>query len=244
MIRQDEISIIGGKSYKLSMDAHALEEKTIEVSVAGQKFEVPLTKERDTYYFKVEVPQDVDKVNLEILLGTPGTTYIDNVRMYEHDKIINGNFTNETVGYEIYIDESADATYLVDELSEGGALGFDIFETTDADYKIQLMQKNIRLEKGKWYTVSFDAKTSLNRDVKLEMKKNGQPGEEVTSYMEPQIYSVNLAKLTYSHTFQMEEETDENAVLSILLGAVSGNEINRKHTIFLDNISIGEVEAP
>jgi len=67
MIRQDEISIIGGKSYKLSMDAHALEEKTIEVSVAGQKFEVPLTKERDTYYFKVEVPQDVDKVNLEIL---------------------------------------------------------------------------------------------------------------------------------------------------------------------------------
>ncbi len=244
MIRQDEISIIGGKSYKLSMDAYALEEKAIEVLIAGQIFEVPLTTEKQTYQFKVEVPEDIDKVNLEILLGTPGTTYIDNVRMYEHDKIINGNFTNETVGYEIYIAEDAIATYLVDELSEGGALGFDIFETTDADWKIQLMQKNIRLEKGKWYTVSFDAKTSLNRDVKLEMKKDGQPGEEVTAYMEPQIYSANLAKLTYSHTFKMEEETDANAVLSISLGAVSGNVIEKKHTLFFDNISIEEVEAP
>lgn len=243
-VKQDEISVFGGRSYKLSMNAYALEEKVIGVTVGGQSFEVPLTKEKQKYQFKVDVSADSNQVNLEILLGTPGTTYIDNVRMYEYDKIINGNFTNETVGYEIYIAEDAEATYLVDELSEGGALGFDIFNTTDADYKIQLMQKNIRLEKGKYYKVSFDAKTSFNRDVKLEMRKDGQPGAETLLYMEPQIYSVNLAKLPYTYTFQMTEETDENAVLSISLGAVSENVIDKKHTVFFDNISIEEVETP
>ena len=69
----------------------------------------------------------------------------------------------------------------MDELTEGGALGIDIVNTTDEAWKIQLLQKNIYLEKGKWYTVSFDAKTSLNRDVKLEMKKDGLPGEETIS---------------------------------------------------------------
>lgn len=243
-VKQDAIEIVGGKLYKLSMDAYALEEKTIRVRIAGEEFEVPVTTQKDTYYFSVETREEDETVDLEILLGAPGTTYIDNVRMYEHDRIINGNFTNETVGYEIYIAEDANASYLVDELTEGGALGFDIFETTDTDWKIQLMQKNIRLEKGKWYTVSFDAKTSLNRDVKLEMKKDGQPGEKTTAYMEEQIYGLNLADLTYSHTFQMKEETDENAVLSISLGAVSGNEISKKHTLFFDNISIQEVDAP
>ena len=169
---------------------------------------------------------------------------MDNVRMYEHDKIINGNFTNETVGYEVFVDSDAVATYLVDELSEGGALGFDIFDTTDEEWKIQLMQKNIQLEKGKWYRVSFDAKTSLNRDVKLELKQDGAQGEETTAYMEDQICALSLAYITFDHTFQMTEDTDENAVLSISLGAVSDRVIDKKHTIFIDNITIEEVDAP
>ena len=39
----------------------------------------------------------------------------------------------------------------------------------------------------------------------------------------------------------MEAETDENAVLCISLGAVSGKKIDKRHTVFIDNISIEEV---
>lgn len=243
-VKQSLLSIEGGKSYKLSLDTYAEEEKTISLNIAGQTYEVPVTKEKENYQFTVTIPEGETQAELELLLGAAGTTYIDNVRMYEHDKIINGNFTNETVGYEIYIDEDAEVAYLVDELTEGGALGVDIFETTDEDWKIQLMQKNIQLEKGKWYTVSFDAKTSLNRDVKLELKKDGEPGEETISYSGEQIYGVSLGYITFSHTFKMEEETDENAVLSLSLGAVSDKQISKKHTLFIDNITLEEVEAP
>lgn len=243
-ITQSLLSLEGGKSYKLSLNAYAEEEKMIAVKIAGQTFDVPITKEKGNYQYTVTIPDGETKTQLEILLGAAGTTYMDNVRMYEHDKIINGNFTNETVGYEVFVDSDAVATYLVDELSEGGALGFDIFDTTDEEWKIQLMQKNIQLEKGKWYRVSFDAKTSLNRDVKLELKQDGAQGEETTAYMEDQICALSLAYITFDHTFQMTEDTDENAVLSISLGAVSDRVIDKKHTIFIDNITIEEVDAP
>ncbi len=243
-ITQSLLALEGGKSYKLSLNAYAEEEKIIGIKIAGQTFEVPLTKEKGTYHYTVSIPDGETQAQLEILLGAVGTTYMDNVRMYEHDKIINGNFTNETVGYEVFVDSDAIATYLVDELSEGGALGFDIFNTTDEEWKIQLKQKNIRLEKGKWYKVSFDAKTSLNRDVKLELKADGAQGEETTDYMDAQTYKLSLAYITFDHTFQMTEDTDENAVLSISLGAVSDRVIDKKHTIFIDNITIEEVDAP
>ena len=38
----------------------------------------------------------------------------------------------------------------------------------------------------------------------------------------------------------MEEDTDENAVLAICLGNVSDNHIQKKHTIFIDNIVLEE----
>ena len=40
----------------------------------------------------------------------------------------------------------------------------------------------------------------------------------------------------------MEEESDENAVLCISLGAVSDKPIEKKHTVFIDNIVIVEVD--
>lgn len=243
-VKQSLLALEGGKSYKLSMNAYAEEDKNLQLTIAGQTFEIPVTTENTKYQYTVVMPQGQTQTELEILLGAPGTTYIDNVRMYEHDKIINGNFTNETVGYEVYVDNAANATYLVDELSEGGALGFDVFETTTDDWKIQLRQENIRLEKGKWYTVAFDAKTNLNRDLKLELKADGEVSEETTAYMEEQICGVNLAYHTFEHTFQMTEETDDNAVLCISLGAVSDKQISKKHTIFIDNITIQEVDAP
>lgn len=239
-LKQSLLALEGGKSYKLFMNVYAEEEKTLQLNIAGQTFGVPVTTENTKHQFTVVMPQGQTQTELELLLGAAGTTYIDNVRMYEHDKIINGNFTNETVGYEVYVDEAANATYLVDELSEGGALGFDIFETTTDDWKIQLRQGNIRLEKGKWYRVSFDAKTNLNRDLKLEVKADGEVSEETTAYMEEQICKVNLAYHTFDCTFQMTEETDENAVLCISLGAVSDKQISKKHTIFIDNITIQE----
>ena len=240
MLVQELPLVEDGKSYKLSIEGRGTSDRIIYLRIAGQTFEAPFTTKWGTYQFNVDIPEGMTETRLEILLGVGGTTYVDNVRMYEHDKIINGNFTNETVGYEILIDESAEATYLVDELSEGGALGIDIFHTGDKAESICLIQKNINLEKGKWYNISFEAKTSLNRDICLEIRKDST--EDAVIYSDSQICSINLADVPYGHTFKMEEESDENAVLCISLGAVSDKPIEKKHTVFIDNIVIVEVD--
>ena len=242
ILKQKLPAIEGGKTYKLSLEARAEEEKTIAVRIGGQTFDVPLIKEHQKYQYIVTIPNGESSAEVEILLGVAGTTYIDNVRMYAHDKIANGNFTNETVGYDIFIAEDASASYLVDELSEGGALGFDISDTGSEEDNIQLIQKSINLEKGKCYQVSFEAKTSLNRDIKLEIKKDNEQGAEKTLYADELICKINLADVNYKQTFTMEAETDENAVVCISLGAVSGKTIDKKHTVFIDNIAIEEID--
>lgn len=244
ILKQAPLLVEGGKVYKLSLSAYAEEEKTIAVRIADQVFDLPITQKKDTYYLEIKTDSSLKETSLDILLGVAGTTYIDDVRLYECGMVANGNFTNGTVGYEIYIDETAQASYAVDELSEGGALGFDISDTADEAWKINLKQRNIRLEKGKWYQISFDAKTSLNRDVEIELRKDSLSDSERTSYSGAQVFGISKGYLTFSHTFKMEEETDENAVLCIELGNVSDSPIKKQHTVYIDNITLEEVEAP
>ena len=197
---------------------------------------IPVTTEKQQYCYEVKTSSDDKEVALEILLGASGTTYLDNIYMYEANKTMNGNFTNEVTGYEFYIDDAANATYAVDELTEGGALGFTINNIADSDDSIQLVQKNLRLEKGKTYTIQFDGKTDLNRDVKIEVKKDG----EDISYSGEAIHGLSKGYRTYSHTFTMEEETDNNAVVVIYLGKINDNTTKKTHVVYLDNINLLE----
>lgn len=53
---QPNIPMENGGHYKLSFDAYAEEEKNIAVRIAGNTFDVPLTKENTKYQFTVELP--------------------------------------------------------------------------------------------------------------------------------------------------------------------------------------------
>ena len=44
-------------------------------------------------------------------------------------------------------------------------MGFTIEDTGDQDWMIQLKQNNIRLEQGKWYKITFDAKSDKDRTI-------------------------------------------------------------------------------
>ena len=109
--------------------------------------------------------QELPDTNLAFYIKEPGVFYIDDVRIEEDSLIKNGSFNAGFAGYEAYVDSSADASYVVDSLTEDNAADFTINNTGDAAWKIQLKQNNIELEKDQWYKLTLDAKSSLARKL-------------------------------------------------------------------------------
>ena len=164
--------------------------------------------------------------NLEFLLGVAGATYINNVRIQEDGMIVNGDFVNGTVGYEIYVNESAQMTYGVDELNENSAMGFTIENTGNQDWMIQLKQNNIRLEQGKWYKITFDAKSDKDRTIMYALQRDGSSDDNWIPCSGTQKIEVNNGYHTYEHVFKMKNDTDERTILSISMGAVNGETLH------------------
>lgn len=67
--------------------------------------------------------------------------------MVEDAKIKNGSFNDSLSGYEVYVDSTAKATVVVDSLKENNALDVTVDDTGADDWRIQIKQNNVLLEK-------------------------------------------------------------------------------------------------
>ncbi len=244
IVKQDQIAITGGKTYILSFDAYAGSAKTMQAMIAGKTFESELTTVKTSYKYTFETEEGLHGSVLQFLLGAAGTTYIDNVRIQEDGMFINGDFSNGLVGYEPYVYTSGMAEFLVDSLTENDALCANITNTGSMDWYIQLKQNNITLENGKWYKITFDAKSTVDRKIMYALQKDGTSDNDWTPYSGSQIIDLTGEYQTYSITFKMQNPTDEKTIFSVSMGAVAGKEISTAHTVTLDNIVLEEVEEP
>lgn len=244
VVKQTQVALTGGKRYILSFDAYADRNETIQTKVAGQTFESSLTTVKKTYSYSLTTPKGLNGTELNFLLGMPGTIYIDNVRIREDSMLINGDFSNGMTGYEVYAYTPEDVSYVVDSLHEKNAFCIDIKNTGDQDWKIQLKQNNITLEQGKWYKISLDAKSTLNRKIMYALQRDGTNDNDWTPYSGSQQISLTDSYQTFTTTFQMTRSTDKATILSISMGAVGGLQINQEHTVTIDNIKLEETTPP
>ncbi len=244
IVKQEQIPITGNKAYTLSFDAYADGNKSMQSEIAGQTFESQLTSIKTTYRYTLQTDPSLNGSVLRFLLGQEGTIYIDNVRIQENSLLINGDFSNGLTGYEVYAYNPSDISYVVDELNEQKAACIDIKNTGDADWKIQLKQNSITLENGKWYRISMDAKSTLNRKIMYALQKDGSSDNDWTPYSGSQVIDLTNAYQTFTHEFQMTGQTDKKTILSISMGAVGGIQIGDQHTVILDNIKLEEIEKP
>lgn len=241
---QEDIAISGGKKYILSFDARADENKTIQTIVAGKTFDSALTTAKTNYKYEFETPADLSGSEIRFLLGNAGTTYIDNVCVREDCMIVNGDFSNGLLGYEVYVNDAAKVSdYIVDSLNENSAFSMDITDTGDQDWYIQLKQSGIKLEKDKWYKLSFDAKSTVDREIMYALQRDGTSDDDWTPYSGQPKAALTAGFQTFEKVFQMKSDTDANTILSISMGAVGGKQIAQKHTIVIDNINLEETEA-
>lgn len=244
IVKQDEIAITGEKNYILSFDAYGDGAGKIQAQIAGQTFTGDLTSERQSFKYTFTTGSDIKGSILQFLLGQPGTVYLDNVRIQEDSLLLNGDFSNGMTGFELYAYNSKDVSYVIDELNEDKAACIDIQNTGEQDWYIQLKQNNIKLEKGKWYRISMDVKSTMERKIMYTLQRDGTVDDNWTPYSGNQLIDLTKEYQTFSHEFEMKGETDPNTILSITMGAVDGIQISQKHTVIIDNISLEEIEEP
>lgn len=249
-VKQD-IAITGGKKYKIMFDVHADGENCfMEAGVAEKTFTLDsLTKEKQEYRNIFETGADMKSSELVLTFEKPGTYYVDNVRIQEDALLLNGDFSAGTTGYEVFVDGSAKASGSIDSLNEEGVTAFamDIEDTGDADWKIQLKQNDVKLGNGKCYRLAFDAKSTKDRQITYAIQRNGSVhkdtdgNEDWTPYVQK---TVNLTNeyTKYENLFKMTEETDEGSIFNIAMGAVGGTKITDKHTVYIDNIVLEEID--
>lgn len=238
---QTDLAIQGGKEYALSFDAQADAPRNMKILVAGQEFVADLTADKKSFSFKVTLPASITNKNLAFYLGDKGTTYLDNVRLVEDAMIKNGSFNAGFAGYEWYADSSADASSVVDSLTEDNAADITIKNTGDQDWKIQLKQNNVALEKGQWYKLTFKAKSNLPRKIRVIMQ--GLEDKKWAAYGE-NIVSLTDSYQTFEKEFMMAADTDPKAFLCFALGAVGGEVITTQHRVCIDDISLVKIDAP
>ena len=162
---------------------------------------------------------------------------------------MNGKFNAGTSGFEVYVDGSASASYVVDSQSEDNALDLDIKNTGDAEWKIQVKQGSVTLEEDQWYTLSFDIRSGMARSIQYAIQRDGSVHKDVNGKEDWTPYVQETVKLdasakdytTVTKTFRMMQGTDTGSIFNIALG---GGSNTTQHRVCIDNISLVKTEAP
>ncbi|MFT4144136.1 MAG: carbohydrate binding domain-containing protein [Mobilitalea sp.] len=240
-VTQSNLAITENKEYVLSFQARNTKASTIVITVGGNDYEVPLTAEATTYKLPVVTDNALSNKDLVFKLGVAGTTYLDNVRLTEDALVINGDFSNDWLGFTVFADNSIASK--VSSSADNDEAELTIGSVGSFDWHIQLMQKNIRLEKDKWYRISFDAKSDLDRKIMFALQRDGAADDVWTLYSGASIIDIKSEYKNYELVFQMTSDTDEHTIFSISMGNLEGKELE-SHKVWIDNVVLEEVEEP
>lgn len=248
-ISQSDLAFKEGTTYALSFDAYAQNGATVVATVGGNTYNVNVEAGNEKKDYVVKIPATAKFTDKTVSLKIEGAISLDNVKMVEDAKIKNGSFNDSLSGYEVYVDKTAKATVGVDSLKENNALDVTVDNTGADDWRIQIKQNNVLLEKGKKYKLSYEAKSTIDRKIRVVMQGGEALGWPVYSeHSDDQDANDGIVTLTseyqkFTEEFIMTEETDAQAFLSICLGNVGG-QITDQHRIVIDNISLVEAENP
>ena len=141
----------------------------------------------------------------------------------------NGDFSGGTTSWNLGAYNGANAwaqvvngEYVVSTSTQGSA-----------SWNIQLTQTGIKLEQGKTYTLSFDARASSNRGIEVNIGMSNSP---YSSYSGATTVNVTTTTQRFTKTFTMSGTTDLNARVEFNAGLASP-------TWYLDNVVLIEVSG-
>ncbi|SFT51056.1 Carbohydrate binding domain-containing protein [Lachnospiraceae bacterium XBD2001] len=248
-LTQSELSPMLSGEYELSFDGYTAagtDADGLTVKTGGKMFTPSLSASRSHFSKKIVLSENLDRnaSNVELLFSKPGTYYIDNVFLCESALIKNGSFNAGIAGFTPYIYDSVTANYVIDNMNgNDNAFAITIDDTMADDsgnsWYVQLNQDGVTLEQGKQYRLSFRAKSSIQRVISVAMQEfEGN----WTNYSKTGSVEIGPQWKDFSFDFTMEDPTDTAARFNITMGSVDGVRITQRHDVFIDDISLVELE--
>jgi len=160
-----------------------------------------------------------------------GKYYLDDFilttpELFAFNQIKNGDFEKKTYEWEFTTLSPAQAT----GTESNGEFAISYINGGINVWDVHLGQLNILAEKGKEYTISFDAFATAPRNISVFVGKSTDPWNV---YSGNHILALTTSKKTYTFTFVMNETTDNLARFGFDAGANSSG-------VFIDNVFLSQ----
>ena len=165
---------------------------------------------------------------------------------YVYDSAYNNGFTRISTESEIgtkwnsdywnlvYLDTfNGSASATVETINGDPFAKVEIIQAGNQPYSVQLIQ-NVTVGKGRWYKLSFDAKSSSNR--KLNVKIGGGPERGFTAYSPNTDFDLTNELQSYELIFQMQQDSDALARLELNMGL-------NTNPVWIGDVKLEEVTA-
>ena len=267
---QAKMPLVQGGKYRFSFKARAAKKRTMKVGVSAptrnwkrylKDTTIALTPEPKSFSFEFTMRDETDDAaRIEFNMGKMGSNadiFITDVRLEQIGKverktpayngdaddglIKNSEFNGDLTFFESFADNSAKASCEVIEEGENNVLDFTISNTGDMDWKIQLIQRGVSLEKGKTYVLRLKAKSTIKRDLMFAIQHDGSKDDNWDNYASQKTVSLDTEFQTFEKTFKMPVDNPQ-AMLSVSMGAVGGKRISKEHHVYLDDITLEVME--
>ncbi|MCM3619005.1 carbohydrate binding domain-containing protein [Sutcliffiella horikoshii] len=252
---QKGISIKSNNEYSLTFDAHAGEEREIRVAIVSkdgsenysgwETISLSTTGESKskTFTFQPGTVDDPEAQLIFLLGGDPGSITLDNVSMFgkkliadnlSYEEIFplkNGRFNYRLEDWNSHVQGIYDGPSDADFDSLDGKAVATIRNVGWNPWDVIFMQEGLQLKGGYTYLVSFEASSSLGRDMEVVL--------EDSSYQRTLSEVISLTSETTTHTFEVTVDEDKQLGLKYLLGNIAGQDISgEEHQVFLDNVRV------
>jgi hypothetical protein len=248
-------------SYKVTFDAYADAERTINAFVGFQRASdntwhpygglenVALTTTPQSFEYMITVSEDNGPDNVELKFECGGNDinwYFDNVTLVKWDTVndlplgdslvVNGTFDQPVEWGAWFGDEWSgytDSTVTVVD----GVLVADVNwadGVTPATYATQVYQEGLTFRQGVTYTLQFDAYADAEKTIKINIGEPLTADPWFTNFMDTADVTITTTNTTYFVTFTMTGATNENGKLVFELAT------DVETVIYIDNVMIYE----
>ncbi|MFF2480161.1 carbohydrate binding domain-containing protein [Paenibacillus sp. NPDC058071] len=129
-------------------------------------------------------------------------------------------------------DFQGNGTAAVDVVSGKRYAKTEITAGGNAVHSVQMIQ-NVTVGKGRWYKLSFDAKSTSNRDITVKI--GGGENRGWSTYSDSITYGLTPEFKTYEMTFPMEKDSDALARLEFNLGL-------NVNPVWIGSVKLEEIE--
>lgn len=131
--------------------------------------------------------------------------------------VVNGDFSqpenfNDEKDWQFKLAQNGEGTVSV----ENGAAKIQTVNGGDVDYSIQMVQAGLPMKKNAKYRLSFDAKASADRKMKVSVQG---PDRGWVKYLDDKTVQLGTNWETYSYEFTVDLSSDPNARLDFNMGS-------------------------